>query len=155
MSLEWFLIVNLVFLVIFSIYDVITWSVPDYLVLFYMVFAGVVLIFSDNKLYNVLGFLEFIFIIGVLYVYAVSRRNDLLEMFGAGDIKILFGFSFVVGGEGFVFSLAIGTLLGVLYGLARKVEKVPFVPFLTLGYIFYLVFWFIKTIDLCLNTSKL
>ncbi|MGB9622163.1 MAG: prepilin peptidase, partial [Brevinematia bacterium] len=124
MSLEVVLGINILFLVILSIYDMLTWTIPNYLVLVYVLFAVVILVLSPQKFYNILGFLSFIFIMAILYIYSAIRKVNLSEMFGGGDIKVLFAFSLVAGGTGFIVSLAIGSLVGIFYGIIAKVNKV-------------------------------
>lgn len=65
---------------------------------------------------------------GVLYLIWILFPNQM----GGGDVKLIAVLAFVYKKE-ILEILMIGSILGILYGLGTKKEKIPFVPFLVIG----------------------
>lgn len=67
---------------------------------------------------------------GVLYLIWRLFPNQM----GGGDVKLIAVLAFVYNKK-ILKILMIGSILGILYGLGTKKEKIPFVPFLVMGVI--------------------
>jgi leader peptidase (prepilin peptidase)/N-methyltransferase len=125
--------------------------VSDY---YYMIILDEVLIF-----FGILLFTEVIFFNGLnaffiavfngfiafLFMYGLKIFGDLIfkrESMGGGDIKLLFFFGFVLTWQMALFSIFLGSLIGLPVSLLvlklKKTHIIPFGPFLSVGAIIIL-----------------
>ncbi len=116
-----------------AIIDFYTFTIPDSLILFFLLFSLYPLITQSTLLDSLYGFLlMFIFFTLVLFIFPGS--------FGGGDIKFASVIGLFLGLENAVValetSLVTGAVAGVIYGLRTGKSlrtKIPFGPFLTTG----------------------
>ncbi|MFN4245722.1 MAG: prepilin peptidase [Brevinematia bacterium] len=125
---------NLIFLGVLSIYDLKYRIAPDYISLPYITLGFINNIISRN-LFILVNIIELMMIYLLLLVYSKVREKKFLEMFGGGDIKVLIGFSLMNSFHVFNFSLILGSIIGIAWGVLRKEKEVPFIVFLFAGYI--------------------
>jgi len=89
---------------------------------------------------------------GAAIMYLIGFTGEKIfkkESLGGGDIKLMAGAGAFLGWEGVVFSLFIGSFIGTLvslfliYALKTKTwgDYIPFGPFLSMGIIFYILFF--------------
>lgn len=133
------LLVSLVVLVVLSIFDIRRGIAPNYITLPYIL-VGIVFILIDNSRFNyVFNTLELGFILVVLFAYSKIRGKSLNDMFGGGDIKVLIGLSLMNDFYTFNLSLMAGSLVGVVWARVNSRSSIPFIPFLSAGYIIALL----------------
>lgn len=124
-----------VVLLVMAVQDFLTMKVNDILQIILLICA---IYAAKPSIVNIIFAVLFL----ALYIaltYYKSRKNynedDLKEpQIGGADIKIvsillLFGINFTIN------VLFWASLFAIIYGLVRKIKKIPFVPFLLLGYL--------------------
>lgn len=135
--------INLVVFTILSVFDIKHRIAPNYITIPYILF-GIGIIFIDHtRIQYLLNTLEVGVILVVLFIYSRIRRKDLTDMFGGGDVKVLIGFSLMSDFYTFNLSLIVGTLIGVIWAKVSSKNSVPFIPFLSGGYVITLIVDFV------------
>jgi leader peptidase (prepilin peptidase) / N-methyltransferase len=120
---------------VISIVDIQTLTIPDSLVLLFLVFSLYTLVIKFTVLDSFYGFLlMFIFFTLILFLFPGS--------FGGGDVKLASAIGLFLGLENSLVALETalitGAVTGILYGLISGKSlrvKIPFGPFLTAGLI--------------------
>ncbi len=118
-----------------SIVDIQILTIPDSLVLLFMIFSLYSLVMRSTVLDSLYGFLlMFIFFTLILFIFPGS--------FGGGDVKLASVIGLFLGLENSIVALETalitGAVTGVVYGLFAGKSlriKIPFAPFLTAGLI--------------------
>ncbi|MCX8029830.1 MAG: A24 family peptidase [Brevinematales bacterium] len=136
------IVFNSVILVILSAFDIKTRTVPNYITVPYILLGFLfIILFPDNCL-NLMNTFEFLIIVLVMFIYSKLRNFDFFDVFGGGDIKVVFGLSLMSSFEIFNISLIFGSLLGMLWGIVKRRKGIPFIPFLFLGYLVGVI-WYV------------
>ncbi len=136
---------NLVFLLVFAIFDVFNRRVvPNYLTIIYVFLSVISIPFRKDLLPYVLGFGEFCLILLIVWGYSKFRGVRLVNVIGGADVKVFFGLAVNSGIFVFNYTVLISSFLGIVFGLAFKKRKIPFLPFLFFGYLLAIAFLFLK-----------
>jgi prepilin signal peptidase PulO-like enzyme (type II secretory pathway) len=148
-SVSVFLLISIALVI--SIVDIQTLTIPDSLVILFLLFSLYSLVVKSTFLDCIYGFLlMFMFFALVLFIFPGS--------FGGGDIKLASVIGLFLGLENSVVALetalVTGAVTGIIYGLKAGKNlriKMPFGPFLTTGLI-VAVFYGRKLVLLYYNT---
>lgn len=110
-----------------SIWDLKTCVIPDILIV-----IGIInnLFFYESHFIN-----AFIITIPLLVLTNMMKKIKKKEVFGGGDIKLIFMLSLYFDSFTSLFSLIIACLIGVLCFVKNKQEYLPFAPCICLGYL--------------------
>lgn len=123
-----------------SVIDVETLTIPDSLIIIFLIISLYEIIAAGNILSHVYGFLMmFLFFIVILLIFPGS--------FGGGDLKLASVIGFYLGLDLSIIalesSLITGAVLGILYGILSGKGlriKIYFAPFLAVGFILSVFF---------------
>ena len=143
----WQLLIALTFismLIIIMVSDFNFMIIPDEILIIFGILLGI-------EITCVYGFSQLIMslgngVIAGIFIYVLKLIGDFIfkkESMGGGDIKLLFVFGLVLGWESAVFSIFLGSLIGLPLSLIilfrKKDHIIPFGPYLSLGAILILL----------------
>lgn len=143
----WQLLIVLTFvsmLIIVMVSDFNFMIIPDEVLIVFGVLLSIEIIclYGFNQLLLSLGN----GVIAAIFIYILKLIGDFIfkkESMGGGDIKLLFIFGLVFGWESAVFSIFLGSLIGLPLSLIilfkKKDHVIPFGPYLSLGAIIILL----------------
>ena len=143
----WQLLIILTFismLIIIMVSDFNYMIIPDEVLIFFGILLGIEItwIYGFSQLLLSLGN----GVIASIFIYVLKLIGDFIfkkESMGGGDIKLLFAFGLVLGWESAVFSIFMGSLIGLPLSLIvlykKKDHIIPFGPYLSLGAIIILL----------------
>ncbi|MCS7299619.1 MAG: A24 family peptidase [Spirochaetia bacterium] len=135
--------INLVVFTILSVFDIKHRIAPNYITIPYMLFGIGILFIDHTRIQYLLNTLEVSVILVILFIYSRLRGKNLTDMFGGGDVKVLIGFSLMSDFYTFNLSLITGTLIGIIWAKVNSKNSIPFIPFLSSGYVIALVVDFV------------
>mgnify|MGYP003298228935 CR=1 FL=1 len=137
-----FLIYSSFIIIIFvDLYEMI---IPDTIILFDLILIIIFYIFKNNAIFILLPFKSFEIITSICFViillcivifYQIVLKK---EIFGYGDIKLLFVMGLMIGISKLLYCLFIASFVALIIQLYKKREKsieFPFGPYLILGFI--------------------
>ena len=146
-GLTWQLLIALTFismLIIIMVSDFNYMIIPDEILIIFGILIGIETAFTYgfNQLLLSLGN----GVIASVFIYILKLVGDCIfkkESMGGGDIKLLFVFGLVLGWGSAVFSIFLGSLIGLPLSLIilfkKKDHIIPFGPYLSLGAIIILL----------------
>lgn len=133
-------------LIVLSIIDIKTFTIPDELSVGFLVLGLITSFLNPNFTGAIFAKIAQSLLgafCGFAVIYIIALIGEFLfkkEAMGGGDIKLLSGVGAFVGWYGVITTLIIGSFFGALYGIylivvkkAKRQDPIPFGPFLALG----------------------
>ncbi|MBW1605314.1 A24 family peptidase [Lactobacillus sp. Sy-1] len=133
-NFNWLIFISILILITLSIIDNQKLTVPTILIIILLIINVThYLIFNGGNL------ILLIILLGAYLV--VQSLNYFTIKIGCGDIDVLFIVGLIIGFSGILTLLMLATTTALIYAwLFAKQKRIAFIPFITIGYLFNLIF---------------